>query len=55
MREKQMRESSLRIGLAIHRLVNKVDDATLKKIKPELEEIEAEVLKMTEGGDGVQK
>lgn len=40
MTDKQARDKGLAIAMAIHRLVNKVDDKTLEKIKPELNEIE---------------
>lgn len=40
MTDKQARDKGLAIAMAIHRLVNKVDDSTLEKIKPELNEIE---------------
>lgn len=40
MTDKQARDKGLAIAMAIHRLVNKVDDNTLARIKPELNEIE---------------
>lgn len=40
MTDKQARDKGMAMAFAIHRLVNKVDDRTLEKIKPELNEIE---------------
>lgn len=40
MTDKQARDKGLAMAFAIHRLVNKVDDKTLEKIDPELNEIE---------------
>lgn len=46
MTDKQARDKGMAMAFAIHRLVNKVDDRTLEKIKPELNEIENTTLEL---------
>lgn len=46
-RMKEVKNITLKVGLALQRIALKLDDSTLEKIKPDLEEIEAEVIKLT--------
>lgn len=55
MTDKQARDKGLAIALAIHRLVNKVDDDTLAKIKPELKEIEDTTLELLGGIEEIKR
>lgn len=42
------KEHTFNIGMAIHRIAHTVDSETLSRIKPDLDEIEKEVLELTE-------
>jgi hypothetical protein len=55
MTDKQARDKGLAIALAIHRLVNKVDDNTLERIKPELNEIEHTTLELLGGIEEIKR
>ena len=46
-----MREKRLKIGLSLNHIAMAVDDQTLKRIKPYLNEIEKTVLELTEEKD----
>ena len=47
------KEQMLKIGLALNRIAMLVDDSTLEKIKPSLDEIEATVLEVEKPGKEV--
>lgn len=55
MTDKQARDKGLAIAMAIHRLVNKVDDNTLARIKPELKEIEDTTLELLGGIEEIKR
>ncbi len=55
MTNKQARDKGLAIAMAIHRLVNKVDDNTLARIKPELKEIENTTLELLGGIEEIKR
>lgn len=55
MTDKQARDKGLAIAMAIHRLVNKVDDKTLERIKPELKEIENTTLELLGGIEEIKR
>ena len=55
MTDKQAKDKGLAIALTIHRLVNKVDDNTLERIKPELKEIENAILELLDGIEKMNK
>ena len=55
MTDKQARDKGMVIAFAIHRLVNKVDDSTLERIKPELKEIENTTLELLGGVEEIKR